>query len=179
MKRNVFITIVNTPTEAVIGGWPAECEQLVAELNCESMFVPWAQLLHSEVVASEQAEIARQHRFAVRTQPPIAFLSATGDSPHVLETDTLATRLAQMAREPLDFPALVERAYGAGARVFLELGGGSTTSRLIAANLKGRPNVTINIDRRGVDVQTSVTRALARLFVHRVPVDLSALGAQS
>ena len=39
-----------------------ECVQLVADLACDHLLVPYAQLLHSEVVATEENEIARLRR---------------------------------------------------------------------------------------------------------------------
>jgi acyl transferase domain-containing protein len=141
--------------------------------------VPYAQLLHSEVVAGEETELARQHSFALRGAPDTTFFSATSEAPLTLDPETLPRTLARMAREQLDFPKLVDRVWHAGARVFVELGGGTSCSRLVAANLQGRPHVTIAIDRRNVDVQTSIIRCLARLHSHRVAIDLSRLEAIS
>ena len=172
---HVFLTIVNTPDEVVIGGLPEECVRLVADLHCDYLLVPYAQLLHCDVVATEEDEIARLHSYPTRDVPQTAFYSATSQTPLVLERESIARVIARMSREPLDFPQLVDRVWQAGARVFLELGAGSSCSRLIAANLQGRPHVTISMDRRGVDVQTSLIRCLARLFTHRVELDLSPL----
>jgi PfaB family protein len=172
---NVFLSIINTPEEVVIGGMPDDCARLVTGLQCGYMKLPYAQLLHTEIIATEEEEIARQHSFAIRSRPPVTFYSATGDEPFTLETDVLARTLARMAREPLDFPRLVDRVWNAGARIFLELGGGTSCSRLIAANLQGREHVTIAVDRREVDTETSVARAVARLWAHGVPVNLGAL----
>lgn len=72
----------------------------------------------------------------------------------------------------------VERAYAGGARVFVEVGPAGMVSRLIGNTLQGGRHGDVPIERRGADSQTSLIRLLARLHAHRVPVDLSPLGAR-
>src|SRR5205823_11178624 len=72
-------------------------------------------------------------------------------------------------------PALLRRVYADGARIFVELGPGSTCSGYVEATLAGQEHVPLSLDKRGVDSHRAIVRALARLVAHRVPLDLAPL----
>jgi acyl transferase domain-containing protein len=138
--------------------------------------MPFPLMLHSEVLATEYDRFVAANRRPTSSVSGIAFHSAAEPlGGFVPETDGMARRIARMVMQPLDFSALIDRVYAGGARIFVELGPNASCSRLITANLRGREHVAVAMDRRGVDAQTGVLRALARLFAHRAAVDLSAL----
>jgi PfaB family protein len=173
---DVFLLAIHSPTEVVIGGAPEACTQLIARLRCDHVPMPFPLMLHSEVLATEHDRFVAANRRPTSKVSDIAFYSAAEPlGRFVPEPEAMARRIARMVTQPLDFSALVERVYAGGARIFLELGPSASCSRLITANLRGREHVAVAMDRRGVDAQTGVLRALARLFAHRAPVDLSAL----
>jgi len=91
--------------------------------------------------------------------------------PNILEVTDSSQLLSLVVAKQ----ALVERVYGAGARIFVELGPGGTCTRLIDSILGGREHLAAAIDRRGVDDHGSLFRLLAKLVSHRVRLDLSAL----
>jgi PfaB family protein len=174
--EDVFLLAVHGPTEVVIGGAPEACTRLIARLRCDHVPMPFPLMLHSEVLATEYDRFVAANRRPTSTVSGIAFHSAGEPrGGFVPETDEMAQRIARMVMQPLDFSALIERVYAEGARIFLELGPNASCSRLVTANLRGREHVAVAMDRRGVDAQTGVLRALARLFAHRAPMDLAAL----
>jgi acyl transferase domain-containing protein len=123
----------------------------------------------------EVDEFARHMRHPHRPVAGIQFHSAGSAAPLDSDVERTAATLAQMSCRQLDFVGLVGRVYAAGARVFIEVGPGATTTRLIQAALRGRPHLAVSISRRGQDDQSAWLRALAILVTHRVPVDLGAL----
>jgi acyl transferase domain-containing protein len=119
--------------------------------------------------------LARLNRFPVRPAPGVALTCAAREGPPEVETDALAESIATMACRRLDFVRLVERVYGQGSRIFVELGPGGSCTRLIDSILGRREHLAAAIDRRGADGHGSLFRLLAQLVSHRVPLDLSAL----
>lgn len=169
-----WISIVNGPREVVVCGDAGACAKLVARLGCEHVRPAYRQVLHAPPAESELAGFVTLNRNVTTAVDEPVFLSAAG--PLELEAEPVAHRLAEMSVRPLDFPALVERAYAAGARVFVEAGPGGMLTRLVGATLAGRDHVAIPMDRRGVDAQSSLVRALSRLHAHHVPLDLCGWG---
>lgn len=172
-RRGVWISIVNSPPEVVVCGDPDECAKLVARLGCEHVRMPHRAALHAPPAETELPEFVRLNRNPTAAVDRPVFLSAARPGPLVLDEETLARTLAEMAVHRLDFPALVERAHAAGARLFVEVGPGAMLGRLVESTLAGREHVAVSVDRRGVDAQTSLVRALSRLHAHHVPLDLS------
>jgi PfaB family protein len=170
------LTIVNGPEEVVIAGDPAACARLIARVGREALPAPFGHVLHCPPAEGEQAEFAAVMRFPTRAVDGITFYSAADYGPLDL-AGSLADDLARMSVRRLDFARLVERVYADGARVYVELGAGGTTTRLIRTILKERPHVVVQLVRRGADDQTSLYRALARLVSHGVPLELGPLFA--
>jgi PfaB family protein len=171
----VFLAIVSAPGEVVVGGDPAACVRLADRLGCERVRLPFPQVLHCPPAETERAELARINRFPVRPVPGVTLTCSASDGPLEVETDALAECIATMATRRLDFVRLVERVYGEGSRIFVELGPGSTCTRLIDSILGEREHLAAAIDRRGADDHGSLFRLLAKLVSHRVRLDLSAL----
>ncbi len=75
----------------------------------------------------------------------------------------------------IDFPAVIERAYEDGVRVFVEAGPGSSCTRLIGQILGRRAHLACSACRADSDALTDILDVLGRLIAERVRVDLAAL----
>jgi acyl transferase domain-containing protein len=73
------------------------------------------------------------------------------------------------------FRERIEALYASGARVFLEVGPGSTLTSLLDEQLAGRQHLAVSVDRRGEHGVTALWNALARLAVAGVRFDTRAL----
>lgn len=174
-EPRVYMTHVNTPRQVVIGGDPAACKRVLAELRCSSLQAPFDYALHCEVMRSEYNELAELHNWPVEKKPEIKMYSAADYCPLNLEQAEIAQKMAQMLTSPLDFPHLIRQVYADGARVFIEAGAGSNCARWIDESLKGSPHLAISMNRRGTDDYTTLVRTMARLYSHRVPMNLQPL----
>ena len=74
---------------------------------------------------------------------------------------------------------MIQQAYKDGARIFLELGPRESCTNWIGEILGKEKHLAVGINRKGIDDKISIIRALARLFSHRVPLDLSPLYSRS
>ena len=92
-----------------------------------------------------------------------------------IEQQQIAHNIAEMLCSPLDFPRLVSQVYEDGNRIFIELGAGSNCAKWIQESLKGKPHLSMSINRKGVDDYTSILKIVARLLSHRAKLDLSRL----
>jgi PfaB family protein len=174
-EERVFLTHINTPGELVIAGDPQACRRVIAELQCEALRAPFAHVVHCPPVRDEYDALVHLHTGTVDRRPDASFYSAAAYAPLALDSASLARNLTEVLCQPLDFPRLIERVYADGVRIFVELGPGSSCCRWISESLKSREFLAVSLNRRGVHDHLTILRALARLFSHRVDLDLSAL----
>ncbi len=174
-EPRVYLTHINTPRQVVIGGDPEACQRVLSELRCSSLQAPFDYALHCDVMRSEFDELAELHNYPVENETGLRLYSAASYSPLGLDQEEIAQKMGHMLTSPLDFPRLVRKVYDDGARVFIEAGAGSNCARWIDETLKGSPHLALSMNRRGTDDYHTVVRMLARLFSHRVPMNLSAL----
>ena len=170
-----YLTQINTPNEVVIAGEPEACKTVIQALGCPSFRAPFDHVIHCPPMASEKAALEKLHALTIPDASPIEFYTAATCAPIALDQRTISQSIAKGVCQTLDFPRLVNQVYADGARVFVEVGAGSSCSRYIGEILKGRPHLTTMLNLRGMDDHTALIRALSRLVSHRVPIDLSPL----
>ncbi|MBN2002560.1 MAG: hypothetical protein JXA21_04320 [Anaerolineae bacterium] len=174
-ESRVYLTIINEAKEVVIAGHFEDCARVIATLGCHALRVPFDAAIHAPVVRSEYAAFADLYSLPIQAVCGVDFYSAADYAPLTLEHPALARALAEMTCEPVDFPRLVQAAYDAGARIFVELGPLSTCSRWIGRILQGHPHAAVSINKSGKSDYDSFLPVLALLLTHRVSLNLSAL----
>ncbi|RPF32264.1 beta-ketoacyl synthase N-terminal-like domain-containing protein [Streptomyces sp. TLI_185] len=170
----VFITHVNTPTEVVVAGDPAQCRDLIDALGCQSARSPANHVMHCPVVDGVLSELADLNRYPTGDVGDLVLYSSRHYAPvGALDQDVVAHNIAVTLRETVDFPRLIRRAYEDGFRCFIEVGPSSTCTRWIHETLGDDPHLSVPVDRRGARGATDIARLVARLAAHGVPVDLT------
>ncbi|NEO89207.1 MAG: PfaB family protein [Moorea sp. SIO3G5] len=177
-ENRVYLTQINTPKEVVIAGDPQACRRVIETLKCDAFRAPGNNVIHCDAMASEYHELARLTSLPICSQPETIFYSAAEYKPITLESHAIGHAMAKALCQPLDFPRLINQVYDDGAKIFVEVGAGSTCSRWIGENLKDKEHVTVSLNKRGANDHTSIVKALAKLVSHQVSLDLSALYTQ-
>ncbi|MBT0664300.1 type I polyketide synthase [Geobacter pelophilus] len=172
---HVYLLIVNTPDECVIGGDAKGVKRMVAMLGCRFHPLAGVTTVHCEV-AKEVAEPYHDlHLFNTKAPANITFYSGARGRSYDVTRDSAADAILAQAVEGIDFPAVVNSAYDAGVRLFLEMGPGSSCSRMIYRILEGRPHLARSACYQGQDAASLVVRMLANLVSERVALDLAPL----
>jgi PfaB family protein len=174
-EPRVYLTHINTPRQVVIGGDPTACRRVLAELHGSSIQAPFDYALHCAPMRSEVDALAELHNWPVESDPGLALYTAADYAPLPLDQRAISKKIAHMLTAPLDFPRLIRRVYADGARIFIEAGAGGNCARWVDETLKGETHLALSLNRRGTDDYTTLVRVLARLYSHRVPLDLSPL----
>ncbi len=177
-EERIFLTHINAPHEVAIAGDAEVCRRVIDRLGCDAFRAPFDEVLHCDILRSEYDTLVQLLTRKVRHQPEAKLYAGTTCEPMPFDSEAIAHLIAEGLCRQLDFPRLVNRAYEDGARIFIELGPGTTCSRWIDAILRGRPSATMTINQKGVDDYTSILKVLGRLVSHRVPVNLSPLYGQ-
>ncbi|MBN1956662.1 MAG: type I polyketide synthase, partial [Desulfuromonadales bacterium] len=177
-KKQVYLLIINTYREAVVGGQRQQVEQLVSDLKCHFIPLKGVTTVHCEVTRAVANAYRKLHLFEVSPPQGIDVYSCALARKYPLTSDNAADVILGQALDTIDYPRVIEQLYKDGARIFIELGPGSSCSRMIDSILDQRPHMTCPICVPGQDEGTQVLRLLARCLVQGLPVDLSQLYPQ-
>ena len=175
-EPRAHLTLLYTPDDACIGGSPAACLRIVEKIGKERC----RKLGYDLVIHAPELEPAREAWLRVHSQPTTApegvrfYTHATLDS-YIPTMESAAQNLLTQALTTVDFPALINKAYDDGVRIFVEHGPRQGCTRWISTILHGRPHLAVALD---VDPQTSLPTAVdaaVRLFAAGVEVNLPRL----
>ena len=179
MGRSAYLIFVNTPNEVVIAGDDQACKRIIRDLGCNYFEVPVTDAIHSELVRPDYKELINMHRLPVNEVSNIDFYSAFDFAPIVVDSDIIAKNVANIYANEIDFQKLIEKAYDDGGRVFIELGPRDNCSKWIDEILRHKKHLSAGIDKRGDDENVTIIQILAKLFCHKVSLDLSPLFVRS
>lgn len=173
--EHLYVLIVNTPGECVIGGEAPAVKALVERLGCHWFPLGGVSTVHCELLRPVEQAYRELHLFATSAPPDIRFFSGGWGRAYVPNRETAAEAIVAQASDCLDFPRLVNAAYEAGIRVFLELGPGNSCSRMIGRILEDRPHLARSLCASAQEPITGFLRGLGQLAAEGFPVDLSPL----
>ncbi len=176
-RKRVYLLIVNTPNECVIGGDRKAVERLVEKLGCRYFEIRGVTTVHCEVAQPVAKPYRDLHLFPTSPPAGVTFYSGAWGRPYEVTTENAADSILAGALEGVDYPRVIEAAYADGARLFLEMGPGATCSRMIGQILQGRPHLARSVSYPGQDPVSTVLRMLAQLAAERIPLDLASLYA--
>lgn len=182
----LYLLIVNTPRQCVVGGERSQVEALIQDLKAN--FVPLASpsTVHCDVL--RQVEPAYRDLHLMRTTVPVVetvrgttaidFYSTAWGRKYDLSRATAAEAIVAQAVDTIDFPRVIDQAYTDGVRLFVEIGPGSSCTKMIDETLGEHPHLAqaaLPMTSRPVE---AFFELLAALIAERVPVDLSYLYGQ-
>ena len=171
----VYLLIINTYQECVVGGDRWQLEQLVEKLGCHLFPLKGVTTVHCEVVKPVAKPYRELHHFPATPPDGVRFYStARGESYEVTDESAADAILAQ-ALDTVDYTRVVEKLYDDGVRIFLEMGPGNSCSRMINSILVDRPHMARAACFPGQGAVSLTLRLLGQCLAERVPVNLAAL----
>ncbi|MGW6705915.1 aminotransferase class I/II-fold pyridoxal phosphate-dependent enzyme [Streptomyces sp. NPDC054956] len=179
--EDVWLACFNQPRQVVVSGTPeglAALRQACAGAGVVTAALEVSNAFHSPLVAS--AEESMRSGLATRriSGPVLPFVSSV-NAQVCTDPDRLRELWTRHASAPVHFGDAVRTAYEQGARVFLQVAGGSSLLTSVRRNLTGHGDVhVIPVGGETPDGGRSFVLALARLAVLGAPVDPRALVPQ-
>ncbi|MBK5276581.1 MAG: acyltransferase domain-containing protein [Desulfuromonadales bacterium] len=175
-----YLLIVNTPDECVVGGDTDAVARLVDRLGCRFFPLQGVTTVHCEVAQAVAGPYHDLHLFPTEAPVGITYYSGVKGGPYQVTRESAAESILGQALHGINFPAVIESAYLAGVRIFLEMGPGASCSRMIGRILGDRrPHLARSACQAGQDPMTTLLRMLGSLIAERVPIDLAPLFSQS
>jgi len=178
-RERVYLLIINTPDNCVIGGSRRAVMAVIEQLCCHYQPLYGVSTAHCEVLQQVAAPYRRLHLFNTTTAPiGIKFYSGAWQRSYEITPDSAADAILAQASTTIDFPAVIEQAYRDGVRIFIEIGPGTTCTRMIAEILAGRAHAARSACTTAYENVSTILRLLGMLIAERVPLDLTQLYGQ-
>ncbi|MCB0588650.1 MAG: type I polyketide synthase, partial [Phaeodactylibacter sp.] len=174
-KDKAFLTFINTENEVVISGDKDACRAIAEQLNCQTIPIPFQNIIHHDFCEKEREGLLKMHHFQLPQKPAIDFYSSITQSEIELDSLKVAENSTAVCCRQVDFPKTVRTVYEAGARIFIELGANATCTGWIKEILKGEEHLAVAINQKGKPDAQSILELLAQLASHGVELDLSML----
>ena len=169
------LLIVNAPRECVIGGCSSDVAATVSALGCESVPLEAVPTVHLSIVQAVRDAYRAHHTLPTTPQDGVRIYSGAWGAAYAPTEASAAESLVENALHGFDFPAVIERAWADGVRIFVEAGPQASCTRMIGRILEGRPHVAVSACHRGQDGYRSLLVAVARAAEAGAPVDLDGL----
>jgi acyl transferase domain-containing protein/3-hydroxymyristoyl/3-hydroxydecanoyl-(acyl carrier protein) dehydratase len=177
-ERAVHLTAVCAPGTCVVAGEEQACAAFVERFGSASRIrIQYDLVAHAPELVDVRDRWHALHRRPTTSVPGIRFYrGATGDWYHPTE-ETAADAITEQMLSPVDFPAVIERAWQDGVRVFIEQGPAAQCTNWIHRILGDREHVAVALDTVRDQGLWSLSGAVTELAAAGVAVRPDALAA--
>lgn len=177
----VQFTMDNCPNQAVLFGPAALMQQINAELTakgaiCTALPMSWA--YHTEYVAPMADAFLALLSVEGIGKPTARVYSCASAAPFPDDPEAIRSLLRNQYVSRVRFTEAVERLYDDGARVFVEVGPGSTLTGFVGDILRDKPHLAVASDSTRRSSFEQMLQLLGQLFIHRVPLSPASLFAE-
>lgn len=171
----VYVLIVNTADECVVGGDRAMVDDVVAAIGCHWFPLQGVSTAHCDLALPVRKAYRELHRFDTTPPADVEFYSCAWGRAYTPDRETAADAIEAQALGTIDFPRVIRAAYAAGVRTFVEIGPGNSCSRMIGKILEGRPHFARSLAVAGQVPVTHFLRTIGQLYAENAPVNLDIL----
>jgi acyl transferase domain-containing protein/3-hydroxymyristoyl/3-hydroxydecanoyl-(acyl carrier protein) dehydratase/1-acyl-sn-glycerol-3-phosphate acyltransferase len=175
-EERVYLTIINSPNNCVIGGDKDACGRIIEKIG-KNKAIPLKHdiAVHAPVVKPFEKIWRKNHTRNCKKIEGIRFYSNYLDGVYETTDENVADALTGQALQTIDFPKIVNKAWNDGVRIFLEHGPRNSLSVSINEILQDKPHIAIPLDMPGKFSFIQAIRASAELWCAGVKVNLENL----
>jgi acyl transferase domain-containing protein/3-hydroxymyristoyl/3-hydroxydecanoyl-(acyl carrier protein) dehydratase len=170
-----YVQILNTADDCVLGGHRPDVEDVVRTIGASFFEVTGVSTAHCEVARPVRDAYRALHYLPTVPAEGVRYYSGAWGRAYDVNADSAADAITAAVLDTIDFPRVVNAAYADGARIFVEVGPGSSCTRMIGSILAGKPHVARAVCVPRQDNVAGFLRVLASLHAEGMPVDLSVL----
>jgi len=171
---DVVLANLNSPRQTVISGTEAGIDaatKRLAEQGLTARRIKVSCAFHSRWIAAAQSPLAAALEKVPFATANFPVYSNTTAAPHAGDGAAMRRQLVDHLVQPVRFVDEVRRMYEDGARVFIEVGPGTTLTALAERCLEGRGCITVATDPGGKHGLTGLVHALGTLAAAGVAFD--------
>ena len=171
--NQVYVLIINTPEECIIGGNKPQVDALVNKLGKPFFPFEGVSTVHCPAGKPVEKEYYDLHYYeSTKTLENITFISSAKGIAYKSTAHECADSIREHCISTIDFPKDLETAYNLGARVFIELGPKNSMTRMIKSNLGNKPYFARAVMPANAPQVSSLLRLIANCAAEGMPVNL-------
>jgi acyl transferase domain-containing protein/NAD(P)-dependent dehydrogenase (short-subunit alcohol dehydrogenase family) len=173
--ESVVVANYNAPKQTIIAGPRSALEGAIEDLKKAGMrarSIRVACAFHSPIVAPAQSKLAEFLSSMELREPRVVVFSNTTAAPHSRDPRAIAAQLVEHVVRPVRFVEEIEALYGAGARIFVEVGPRNVLCGLTDQILGDRPHLAAATDQPGRSGIVHLLHTLGRVMAEGLPVRL-------
>lgn len=174
-REHVYLLIINTPNDCVIGGEKSEVIKLAKDLDTILLPVEGVTTVHCDVLKPVSQRYRDFHFFRAENPDKITFYSSGWGKIFEPTSENIADSILAQASGTVDFPKVITKAWEDGIRVFIEAGPDNSCTRMIDTILKDKPHLAVNTSKAGKSEISALMNLCASLFANGVEFDPSDL----
>jgi acyl transferase domain-containing protein/3-hydroxymyristoyl/3-hydroxydecanoyl-(acyl carrier protein) dehydratase len=171
----VYLLIINTPEECVIGGDAKAVDEVVKRLKCQWYPIEGVTTVHCDVATPVEKEYHDLHLFPTNAPDGVRYYSGASGTSYDVNRESAAASILAQALEGVNYPKVINSAYNDGIRTFIEMGPGATCSRMIPKILGERPHLAMSACYPCQNETIAFLRFLAKLGGNQFPLNLDFL----
>ncbi len=172
----VYITIVNSPEQCLIGGQADQCRAVMDRLGGKCGIESNTDLAwHGTFAAAFGDRFYDLHHHPIKQIPDCRFYFNASHKAVDPDSDRIADQLRHQGINRVDFPPTVQAAWNDGARIFIDIGPRAGLATAISAALKDQDHITVAADRSKRDALRQIVDMAATLYALGVPVNMAQL----
>ncbi|HKY63715.1 MAG TPA: SDR family NAD(P)-dependent oxidoreductase [bacterium] len=165
-QSSAILANLNAPRQQILSGEEGEIHRVQALLEAAGVKVTRLNVstaFHSPLVSGAAKSFGDFLQKSEMRPPSLPVYSNQGAEPYPEDLASIRRRLADHLANPVRFCEEVGAMRRAGANVFLEVGPGSTLSRLVEECLPGEEILSLSFDQKGQEGMVALTHGLAKL----------------
>jgi acyl transferase domain-containing protein/3-hydroxymyristoyl/3-hydroxydecanoyl-(acyl carrier protein) dehydratase len=171
----VYLLIVNTPEECVIGGDSDGVDEVVRRLKCHWYPIDGVTTVHCDVAKPVEKAYHDLHIFPTNPPAGVRYYSGAWGKSYDVSSETAAASILAQALDGVHYPKVIDAAYDDDIRTFLEMGPGASCSRMIPKILGDRPHLAISACYPSPSENHTFLRFLGKLIGHQFSMNLDFL----
>lgn len=168
----IYLLIINTPNECVIGGDREQLDACIAMLQCQAHPISGVTTVHCPVAKVVEKSYRDLHLFDCHPPGGVRFYSGIWGRSYEVNTANAADSIVGQALEAFDYTRVIEQAYADGIRLFIEMGPRSSCTRMIDQILDGKDHLAVSASVYGQDAAHSMMQVMAGMHMAGQNVDL-------
>jgi acyl transferase domain-containing protein/phosphopantetheinyl transferase len=178
----IHFTMDNCPNQVILFGPSPLMADVAADLTaqgavCTALPLSWA--YHTPFVAPMADAFGKLADDDDLGKPVARVYSCASAGPFPDDAAGIRRLMREQYVTRVRFTDTVRRLYEDGARIFIEVGPGSTLTGFVGDILRDQPHLALASDSSRRSSFEQMLHLLGQLFVHRVPLDLGSLFAES
>lgn len=164
-QDGVYLTMIHTTDEAVVSGYPEDMKRLEDTLGGEFIVraLPPLASVHGTMIEPIENAYKTLHTREV-FDAPCPIYSHGPMAPVEITSQAIANSIYQQAHQPVDYPAMIQRLWDDGARIFIEHGPGQSCSQWIDKTLADQPHLCVSFGKPGNTLEVAHLDTIGTLW---------------